>query len=160
MRQSGLSRSVHILTRLTVPLNLSDSMCSGSISSSGLSTCSKGYRFRSSRVKICPVSHSLPSRNNFEPQFLSNVTTYPFILALNLEKNPSNVPLCPNMENFVLHSINSTPETSSVWQRIGLQGGRSSRRSRSPLWTDSFRRHRCWNNVMHVSYKLDGAAPT
>ena len=55
------------------------------------------------KVEKCPVFRTLSSMHNLRTLILTKCHNLPFILALNPEKNPSELVLCPNLDELVLY---------------------------------------------------------
>ena len=58
---------------------------------------------RPAQVEECPVFRTLSSTKNLRTLILTKCHNLPFILALNPEKHPSKLVLCPNLEDLVLY---------------------------------------------------------
>ena len=58
---------------------------------------------RPAQVEKCPVFQTLSSTRNLRTLILTKCHNLPFILALNPEKNPSRLVLCPNLEELILY---------------------------------------------------------
>ena len=58
---------------------------------------------RPAEVEKCPVFRTLSSMNNLRTLVLTKCNNLPFILALNPKETPSNLVLCPNLEELVLY---------------------------------------------------------
>jgi hypothetical protein len=55
-------------------------------------------------IEECPVFKTLSSTNNLRTLTLNGCNQTPFIFALDPEQNPSNLVLCPNMEELVIYA--------------------------------------------------------
>ena len=64
---------------------------------------SKYKHARQGEVEECPILQTLSSTNDLRILTLINCNNLPFILALNPEQNPSNLVLCPKMEDLVIY---------------------------------------------------------
>jgi len=58
---------------------------------------------RPGRVGGCPMFQVLSSMNNLRTLILIDCHNLPFILTLNPEKNPSELVVCPNLEELVIY---------------------------------------------------------
>ena len=57
------------------------------------------------KVEESPVFHTLSSMENLQTLLLSECNNRPFIFALDPEKNPSQLVLCPSLKEIVLYDI-------------------------------------------------------
>lgn len=64
---------------------------------------------RPAEAEECPILQTLSSTHNLRTLILINCNHLPFVLALNPEQNPSNLVVCPNMQNLTLYIQSLSP---------------------------------------------------
>ena len=113
VRLSGPSGSLRVLTLWDdwgkIPPHAVERQILLSLGDSMLSTIQKltvtNYTHpRPAEAEECPISQTLSSVNNLRTLTLTKCNNLPFILALDPEQNPSNLVLCPNMEDLALYN--------------------------------------------------------
>ena len=116
LRFSGPSGSLRVLFECHDSAHLScnkDHQILGSLDHLTLSkihklTISK-YKARPTGIEECPIFQTLSSTNDLQTLILIDCNTLPFVLALDPEQNPSNLVLCPNMQNVILYIQSLSP---------------------------------------------------
>jgi len=86
---------------------------------------SRYKHLRPAEVEKCPVFRTLSSMNNLHTLVLTKCNNLPFILALNPNEAPSNVVLCPNLEELVLYI--KSQDQFRIKRLISMAKGRASR---------------------------------
>ena len=85
-----------------------------------------GYKhLRPVEVEKCPVFQTLSSMNNLHTLVLTKCNNLPFIIALNPNEAPSNLVLCPNLEELVLYI--ESQDQFRIKRLISMVKGRASR---------------------------------
>ena len=131
VRLSGPSGSLYILARRTDRRSFSNArQILSSLNPLTLSTIRRlsvsKYDHRGpAGVETCPVFQTLSSTNRLQTLVLIDCDILPFIFALDPGEHPSNLVLCPNMENLILYIV--SPDEFHVKQLIGIAEHRASR---------------------------------
>ena len=141
LQLSGPSGSLRLLDewRDWEPLHPIDNLVLRSLGSSILSvtqklTVSSYAHSKPVEMEECPIFQTLSSMNNLRTLVLSECNIKRFILALNPEKNPSRLVLCPRLQEFALYT---SPSCRQPYTRrlIKMAKNRASRGAKLSLIT-------------------------
>ena len=120
----------------------------------------------SAEVEECPIFQALSSTNNLRTLILIDCHNLPYILQLDPERHPSNLVLCPNIEELVLY-VNSWSKVDAG-PLIRMAKNRASRRARLSsiklvCRSGQGQRERevseLKEHVTHVEYRVDEVIP-
>jgi hypothetical protein len=172
-RLEGPSGSLHVLAnRVYRPSDSIDHKILRSFGHPILSTIqrlaiSEYNHERPTEVEECPIFQTLSPTDNLQTLILIDCKNLPFILALDPEQNPSNLVLCPNMEELVFHveGLDLLPLKNlfNMAKNRALGGARLSSITLVNMGSDDDEERvevlKLREHVTHVQYRLGDSSP-
>ena len=123
------------------------------------------YRPRPADAEKCPIFQTLFFTDDLRTLTLTKCYNLPFILALNPERNPSKLVLCPNLEELVLYiklrDQFHIEDLVSMTKKRALRGAKLSSITIVGLGelVSGARVFKLREHVTHVEYRIDDATP-